>query len=454
MEKRKNLFYTLGGFVLGMLLTAAIWLCVSIQASGGTASSPKKPLPQVQLSAAVPITAPDRVVSSQDPRQETSYSMTPKPAVEAWVSAAVYTGGDIVSHHGRQYRAKWWTQGENPGSSDVWEDLGILDDEPVWPGGVSTSPINAAVPHSTDLADFKVVGYYPSWKPDKLNTVDFGIVTHVCYAFAIPTPDGGLRDLENPDTARALIRSAHENGAQVLLSVGGWSYNDTPLENVFMEATSDTAKIRQFAESIVAMCEEYGFDGVDMDWEHPRVDGTSARQYEALMLALSEQLHARNKLLTAAVLSGATADGNIYYDAAAQTNAVLSAVDFINVMAYDGGDGERHSQYQFAVDCGTYWKETRGLSSCKVVLGIPFYARPSWADYGTILSSVPDAYSKDHTTYNGMEVHYNGADTIMEKTRYASENLGGVMIWELTQDTSDKSRSLLQAVGNSLKARR
>ena len=31
--------------------------------------------------------------------------------------------------------------------------------------------------------------------------------------------------------------------------------------------------------------------------------------------------------------------------------AVLNAVDFINVMAYDGGDGERHSSYQFAVHC-------------------------------------------------------------------------------------------------------
>ena len=30
-----------------------------------------------------------------------------------------------------------------------------------------------------------------------------------------------------------------------------------------------------------------------------------------------------------------------------------------------------------------------------------------------------------------MEVYYNGVDTIVEKTRYARENLGGVMIWEL-----------------------
>lgn len=192
------------------------------------------------------------------------------------------------------------------------------------PEGVGSVPIDASDPKDTALTDFKVVGYNPSWKPDKLRSADFGVVTHVCYAFAIPTEEGGLRDLENPDAAETLIRSAHENGAKVPLSVGGWSYNDVPLENVFMEATSDDAKRLRLTESILAMCEEYGFDGGDIDWEHPRVDGDSTRRYEALMLALSERLHAQGKLLTAAVLSGVTANGNIYYDAAAHTNAVLN----------------------------------------------------------------------------------------------------------------------------------
>lgn len=129
---------------------------------------------------------------------------------------------------------------------------------------------------------------------------------------------------------------------------------------------------------------------------------------------------------------------------------MLNALDFINVMAYDGGDGERHSPYQFAVDCGRYWKETRGLPAHKVVLGFPFYARPSWADYGAILAAVPEASGSDHVLYNGMEVYYNGVGTIREKTRYALETLGGVMIWELTQDTSDRSKSLLQAIGDTL----
>lgn len=472
MKRIQKLAYVMGGFIFGVLLTTAVWLCIGRRAdtalnesvdrmagsgeeSDESAASGEEPDKTAASGEESDKTAAfgeesDKTAVSEENAGQGADTAGAKAAADSWDAAAVYVGGDTVSYAGRRYRAKWWTQGEQPGNSDVWEDLGILDGEAMQPEGVDNAPIDASVPQNTELTDFKVVGYYPSWEPDKLQSVDFGVVTHVCYAFAIPTSDGRLLDLENPQTAKTLIASAHANGAKVLLSIGGWSYNDTPLENVFMEATADEEKTERFVESILSMCEEYGFDGVDMDWEHPRVDGTSAGQYEALMLALSERLHEEEKLLTAAVLSGATADGNIYYDAAAHTNAVLNAVDFINVMAYDGGDGERHSPYQFAVDCGTYWKETRGLPAYKIVLGVPFYARPSWADYGTILESVPDACDKDHVTYNGMEVYYNGVDTITDKTLYAKENLGGIMIWELTQDTRNADKSLLQAIGEAI----
>ncbi|MCZ7430246.1 chitinase C-terminal domain-containing protein [Streptomyces sp. WMMC1477] len=45
----------------------------------------------------------------------------------AWDSAAVYNGGDTVSWNDRTWRAKWWTQGDEPGTTGewgVWEDLG------------------------------------------------------------------------------------------------------------------------------------------------------------------------------------------------------------------------------------------------------------------------------------------------------------------------------------------
>lgn len=293
---------------------------------------------------------------------------------------------------------------------------------------------------------FKVVGYYPSWQPAKTDRIQYDILTHINYAFAIPTADGGILPLDNPTLATSIINEAHANGVKVLIAVGGWEYNNQILENTFIQATSTDAKIQSLTNAIVALVNQYGFDGVDMDWEHPR-RGTTDMQYQKLMLSLSNALKPQGKLLTSAVLSGVNADGVIYWDSAAHTDAVLNAVDWINVMAYDGGDGDRHSSYQFAVNCGLYWRETRNMPAAKVVLGVPFYGRPSWASYDQILQANPNAYNTDVSMINGMEAHYNGIPTIKSKTIWAKQNLGGVMMWEISQDTLDRSKSLLTAIG-------
>lgn len=54
-----------------------------------------------------------------------------------------------------------------------------------------------------------------------------------------------------------------------------------------MAATNTPEKIKKFGNAIIAMAKQYGFDGVDIDWEHPRNDGPSKQQYEDLMVYLS-----------------------------------------------------------------------------------------------------------------------------------------------------------------------
>ncbi|SDG24625.1 hexosaminidase [Lentzea fradiae] len=49
----------------------------------------------------------------------------PQPA---WERSKVYTGGTVVSHGGHRWTAKWWTQGEEPGTTGqwgVWRDDGV-----------------------------------------------------------------------------------------------------------------------------------------------------------------------------------------------------------------------------------------------------------------------------------------------------------------------------------------
>ncbi|MFC4336763.1 lytic polysaccharide monooxygenase auxiliary activity family 9 protein [Salininema proteolyticum] len=47
--------------------------------------------------------------------------------IGAWGAGQVYQGGDEVTHSGEKYRAKWWTQGDEPGTTGqwgVWEHVG------------------------------------------------------------------------------------------------------------------------------------------------------------------------------------------------------------------------------------------------------------------------------------------------------------------------------------------
>ncbi|OPC80059.1 chitinase [Embleya scabrispora] len=47
--------------------------------------------------------------------------------IAAWDRTAVYQSGNSVSYKGHSWKAKWWTQGEEPGTTGqwgVWQDLG------------------------------------------------------------------------------------------------------------------------------------------------------------------------------------------------------------------------------------------------------------------------------------------------------------------------------------------
>jgi chitinase len=61
-------------------------------------------------------------------------------AAAAWSSATAYNGGAQVSYNGHTYTAKWWTQGETPGTADVWTDNGACS------GGGTTTPPSGSCP--------------------------------------------------------------------------------------------------------------------------------------------------------------------------------------------------------------------------------------------------------------------------------------------------------------------
>lgn len=273
-------------------------------------------------------------------------------------------------------------------------------------------------------AQFKVVGYMPSWAGN-VGTVQYSKLTHINYAFLLPTNTGGLQAIENPSKLQSLVSTAHANGVKVMISVGGWNNgNDGGFESL---AANSTYR-QNFVTNIMNFVNQYNLDGADIDWEYPDA-GASANNYVTLMTMLSNSLHNQGKLLTAAVV------GN---NGGSILSSVFPLVDFLTIMAYDANNFE-HSTYNFAVTCLNYWRN-RGLPKEKAILGVPFYARPSWKGYNQLLNEG----ASPNSDYFGSDF-YNGLPTMRQKTNLAFDNGGGVMIWELSQDVNN-ANSLLSAI--------
>jgi GH18 family chitinase len=277
---------------------------------------------------------------------------------------------------------------------------------------------------------FRIVGYLPSWRgPDV--TIPYQRLTHLNYAFALPTPSGGLTDVPAPDRLAAVVTAAHAAGVKVCLSIGGWHDGD---DSAFELMAADAGTRAAFVAAGMAAVAAHDLDGLDIDWEYPD-RGASADNFVRLMAELAARLHPTGKLLTAAVVAmGAQGEGIL--------PQVFASTDFINVMAYDADESghSHHSPFDYAVASLRYWRD-RGLPRDKLVLGVPFYGRPPSTSYRDLFRLDPRAHEKDQIGAIG----YNGIATIKRKTTLALAEASGIMIWEITEDTSDET-SLLRAI--------
>lgn len=300
--------------------------------------------------------------------------------------------------------------------------------------------------------DFKLIVYFFHRSGmEALEKLRFDDVTHINYAFAIPKVDGHVRPLESPDVARALIAKAHDHGVKVCLSLGGWSYEEIPLEATFREGTDSAEKVSNMVEDSMALVRDFGFDGLDVDWEYPRKGDGSKAQYEALMRELRSRLTPLGKTLTAAVFAGVDSKNQVLEDVSgAQDHPSFDLMDWMNIMTYDC-DGPKHSTYAFAENCVKYWVEDRGFDPKKLNLGLPFYGRPNFGAYKKILELDPDALEKDMVSVDGTEVWYNGRETLEKKVALAKRyGMGGVMVWEIAEDCDDYEKSLLTVLNRAI----
>ncbi len=285
------------------------------------------------------------------------------------------------------------------------------------------------------MTDFKVVGYYSGDLFDEpVERLQTDKLTHIMYAFAIPAIDGTIHELKKPEQLREIVVKAHRDGAEVFISLGGWSYEGEPLEPVFKEIAASDEKRNKFIDSVCAMVEQYGLDGVELDWEHP--NKSTAADYEGLVIEMSDALNERGKTLTAAL------NGSWYEDWAAEDTSVitekaLERFSFISVMAYDMNETD-HSPMWFFENSLKYWLN-RGMPQEKIVMGVPLYAKPSWKQYRHIVAENPDYAYSDYAPTQPLESYYNGMNTIRKKIITSLRSAGGIMLFDVNEDSDDET---------------
>lgn len=318
------------------------------------------------------------------------------------------------------------------------------------------------------------------------SNIDATLCTHVLYAFAkldettlTIVPTDPWADIDNK--FYELIVKLKNKGIKVLLSLGGW--NDS-WGNKYTRMVSDATARGNFIKTSIAFVKKYGFQGLDIDWEYPKCWQTNCNagpdsdkpNFAQLLKELQAAYKLQGLLLTAAVSPAPRVIDNAY-----DIVALSEYLDFIGVMNYDyhyAGDGVTGANSPFDSSDGSLatiptleYYISKGANSCKLLVGIPMYARsftlanPSNNGFGAPVSGPgnPGSYTRESGILSYYEVctrikdshwtvmntvanasyaysgnqwasYCNTDDVILRANLVKKRPLGGAMIWTLDLD--------------------
>ena len=278
-----------------------------------------------------------------------------------------------------------------------------------------------------DLSQEKVVGSYVyagTYNNRPVDEILLNTANVIFLAFVTPREDGTL--VLDSDLVRKynyFKNAAFEKGVRVVASIGG--ANSTIFDTI---ATNDASR-RLFVESCLEIVKEYGFAGIDIDWEYP-TDATKT-YYTLLVKELNEILKEYDKelLVTSAIPAGPFSHSRFDLRNSAQY------LDYINLMSYDlqcsnvGGSAYHHTAlYQSSMTynmCSIdatlkYWKSTYAIPYSKVVIGAAFYGRVSTLTKADVRNNVPtgviasDGECGSTLRYNKIVSDYLSKSTVTE----------------------------------------
>ncbi|KAK2865434.1 hypothetical protein FQN49_003580 [Arthroderma sp. PD_2] len=323
-------------------------------------------------------------------------------------------------------------------------------------GVIAKPTANGVSNNAPPKSGYKSVGYYVNWatydREFDPQHLDGNQWSHILYAFADIAPSGELvfedsySNMEKVfagDSQSAQGNNLHgtlnqmfvmkqkNRGLKTLLSVGGWSYS----KNFALPASTPEGR-QAFAKSCVKHLSNYGFDGIDIDWEYPK-DDTEAKNLVLLLTAVkkalkdySDSVDGYKYLLTVASPAGAKHYEKLHL------KEMDDLIDFWNLMAYDytGGwnstTGHSANMYPSKNAVATPFNTqkavldyiNKGVQANNIVLGFPLYGHAfagTKENPGAEFNGLPKG-SWEEGLYDYKDLPPPGADVMELHTEVAS----------------------------------
>lgn len=218
----------------------------------------------------------------------------------------------------------------------------------------------------TSIEKKEIIGCYQSWKWEQnqelLNpqNIPYDKLTMINYSFFYPLESGEIVGMDpNADrhllkgnkNSKSIIELAKHYRTKIILSIGGWetSYN-------FPQVAASQGKRELFAHWCIKHIQNYGFDGIDIDWEFPgykQHNGTDQDKFNFTLLLQT----VRDSLNSLEIKTGKSFILTTSLPAAEshlsdlEVTKISSIVDYVNIMTYDlhgpWGDISNHNSSLF-----------------------------------------------------------------------------------------------------------
>ncbi len=195
--------------------------------------------------------------------------------------------------------------------------------------------------------------------------------------------------------SKEYVQTAHNNDLQVWALINDFAVDESGASYV-LEALADTDSRTNIINSLLAEVKEYGFDGINVDFE--KISIAYGKDYVQFIRELS--IECRNKGIVLSVDMYVPMSYNQYYN-----RAVIGQVaDYLIIMGYDehwAGCGQAGSVASISYVKNGIYNTIKTVDADRVINAVPFYTR-IWTETPSDTDDGSGIYVEDNINGNYM----------------------------------------------------